>query len=147
MNKLKKLSIIVIIASIITLFLGVFLVNAVPPQKSGRTYTTGPLRSPPGTEYLDWMVLNNAPTTQTVKITIYELGIGDTKTSWQSSEWTLEAGETIHTSALADENVNFEVVVETSNKLVFPYVAFWDEYQENIAGSEVRSAEFIVQMP
>jgi len=116
-----------------------------------RTSTLLALTIPSGTASLNWNVLNDDSTTQTVRVTIYICYILSPKTIWTPGitiESTLAPGEATHNVNNAFGLSPYEIVVETNSKLVFPSAEAWlSNVGIAIPGSQITSADFIRAMP
>jgi hypothetical protein len=113
------------------------------------TYTTGPFCLPQKTHSLDWGLLNNAPSTQKARVTVFKCHLGAIKTIEPPGplEISLDPGETSHNANKATGGFFYEIQVECNSKLIFPYAAAWPgSIGDPIAGSVVKSAEFIRMM-
>jgi len=82
---------------------------------------------------VDWAVVNNSPTVQTFRVTVYRGNIGALKTAVPpgSLDFTLEPGFTTHnansvcTGCPFEVGFYYEVVLETNNLEVMPTVIVW----------------------
>lgn len=113
------------------------------------TYTTGPFCLPQNTHSIDWGILNNDSSTQKARVTVFKCNLGSMKSVEPPGplEITLDPGETTHNANQAIGGFFYEIQVECNSKLVFPYAAAWPgAIGDPIAGSIVKSAEFILKM-
>ncbi|WP_455142864.1 hypothetical protein [Candidatus Hodarchaeum mangrovi] len=112
-------------------------------------YTTGPFCLPQSTHSLDWGILNNDSSSQKVRVTVFKCHLMSTKSIEPPGPLivSLKPGETTHNANRATGGFFYEIQVECNSKLIFPYAAAWPSgIGDPIAGSVVKSAEFILQM-
>ena len=110
------------------------------------TYTTGPFSLPLSTHSIDWGVLNNTSSPQTVRVTVFKCGIGTAKTAEPPGplELTIQPGETTHNANAGTGGFFYEIQVECNVRKIFPYASAWSgAIADPIPGSVVKSAEFI----
>lgn len=109
-------------------------------------YTTGPFSLPPNAGSLDWVVLNNETTVQTVRVTIFKCSLVSTKTALPPGplEITLKPGETTHNANKYGAGFVYEVQVECNSQLICPYVSVWPgSFGVTIPGTGIHSGDFI----
>jgi hypothetical protein len=112
-------------------------------------YTTGPFFLPQNAGSLDWLILNNATTAQKVRVTIFTLPIGTSKTPMVpgSLEVTIDPGETTHNANTYPIGPAYEVQVECNSRRVFPYVSVWSgNISFVIPGTGILAGDFIRQL-
>lgn len=111
--------------------------------------SSGTFALPTGAKSVDWMVLNDSPNPQQIRVTVYKVLIGTTKT-------VVPPGPTTSTVApnSATHNANsvgtvftiggtYEVVVETNDKRVLPSVDVWSTTGAVIIpGTHLSPADF-----
>ncbi len=117
--------------------------------KYNHVYTTGPFTLPSNTHSLDWGLLNNDTTQQTVRVTVFKCHIGAPKTAEPPGplEVTVGPGVLTHNANAAQGGFFYEIQVETNSRLVFPYASAWPgSIGDPIAGTVVKSAEFIREL-
>ncbi|MFX1500794.1 MAG: hypothetical protein ACFFDH_07505 [Promethearchaeota archaeon] len=113
------------------------------------TYTTGPFCLPQNTHSLDWGLLNNDPSSQKVRVTVFKCSLLTTKTIEPPGplEITVDPGETTHNANNANGGFFYEIQVECNSKLIFPYVAAWPgSIGDPLPGTVINSANFIRKM-
>jgi hypothetical protein len=134
---------------VIILALGLFLslVGQGPAQPQHKfTYSTGPFLLPQATHSIDWAILNNSPSVQKVRVTVFKCNLGTGKSAEPPGPIavTLKPGETTHNANKASKGFYYEIQVECDSHLVFPYATAWPgSTGDPIPGSVVKSAEFI----
>ena len=110
------------------------------------TYTTGPFCLPLKTHSIDWGLLNNDTTVQKARITVFKCHLGAVKAAEPPGplEVTLKPGETTHNANAGTGGFFYEIQVECSSQLLFPYASAWPgSVGDPMPGSVVKSAEFI----
>jgi hypothetical protein len=116
------------------------------PRRYTYIYTSGPFLLPQTTHSIDWSVLNNAPTRQVIRVTVFKCVLGGVKIAEPPGplEVTLARGETTHNANTATAGFYYEIQVECNSQSIFPYAAAWPgAVGDPIAGSVVKSSEFI----
>ena len=128
--------------------------NAIPaPEpRDGFThrYTTGPFQLPQGAGSLDWTLLNNDATPQQARVTVFQCPVGVAKIPVAPGPLvvTVGPGESTHNANQYPVGFAYEVQVECSSGLVFPYVSVWPgNYGVIIPGTGITSGSFLRQMP
>jgi hypothetical protein len=109
-------------------------------------YSSGPIPLPLTAHSLDWVVLNNDSTAQKVRVTVFKCGIGSAKTQEPPGplEVTIKPGHTTHNANGITGGLIYEIRVECSSKLIFPYASAWPSTVNNpMPGTVVNSADFI----
>jgi hypothetical protein len=110
------------------------------------TYRTGPFSLPLATHSIDWSVLNNDTSAQSVRVTVFKCHLGAAKVAEPPGPLvvTLNPGETTHNANAATGGFFYEIQVECNSQLIFPYASAWaGSIADPIPGSVVKSAEFI----
>jgi hypothetical protein len=110
------------------------------------TYTTGPIALPSNTQSLDWAVLNDDSTIQTIRVTVFKCNLGAKKTVEPPGplEVTLDPGECTHNANAALGGFLYEIQVKCNSQRVFPYASAWPgNIGDPLPGSVVKTAEFI----
>jgi hypothetical protein len=113
-------------------------------------YTTGPFLLPENSGSLDWILLNNDSTQQKARVTVFKCPVGTVKTPVAPGALvvTLDPGESTHNANEYPEGFAYEVQVECSSQLVFPYVSVWPaNFGVVIPGTGVDSGSFVRLMP
>lgn len=89
---------------------------------------------PAGAASVDWMVVNNSTTTQTITVTVFKAGVGPkTVVAPGALAFTIPAGDVTHNANSVGFDQPFvpgfyyEVVVETTNPNVLPSVHVWQD--------------------
>jgi hypothetical protein len=114
------------------------------------TYTTGPFALPANAQTIDWVLLNNDTTTQTVRVTVFGCPIGAVKTVEPPGalDIAIGPGETTHNANAASGGFIYEIQVETNSRRVFPYANAWPGLgSDPLPGSVVKAAEFLRRLP
>jgi len=113
-------------------------------------YTTGPFLLPANSGSLDWIILNNDPNKQKVRVTIYKCNIGSPKTTMPpgSIETWIDPYESTHNANEYTEGFIYEIVVECNSRKIMPYVSVWPgHYGVVMPGTGITAANFLIQMP
>ena len=113
-------------------------------------YTTGPFMLPQNTHSLNWNLLNNSPTQQKARVTVYKCWIGASKTVEPPGplEVILNPGESSHNANVATGGFCYEITIEASSRQVYPSVEAWPgSIGDVIPGTQIRAVEFIREMP
>ncbi|MFC1636119.1 hypothetical protein ACFL5Z_14885 [Planctomycetota bacterium] len=114
-------------------------------------YTTGPFLLPKNSGSLDWSLLNNGPTKQKVRVTVFQCSLGGapkTPVAPGALIVTLNPGRTTHNANTYTEGFYYEIQVECNSKLVFPYVSVWPgNFGQVIPGTGINSGSFLRLMP
>jgi hypothetical protein len=113
-------------------------------------YTTGPFLLPENSGSLDWMLLNNDNSQQKARVTVFKCPVGTTKSPVAPGALvvTIDPGECIHNANEYTEGFAYEVQVECTSQLVFPYVSVWPgNFGVVIPGADINSGMFIKKMP
>jgi hypothetical protein len=139
--------------------LGLTDVNVLPERavlekqalgKYKQRYTTGPFLIPQNSGSLDWILLNNDTTQQKARVTVFKCPIGAVKTPQAPGPLvvTLDPGECTHNANEYPEGFVYEVQVECSSQLLFPYVSIWPaNFGVVIPGTGINSGMFVRLMP
>jgi len=112
-------------------------------------YTTGPFQLPADSGSLDWVVLNNDPIAQTIRVTVFKCGLNTPKTALPpgSLELTVDAGATTHNANTYPQGFIYEIQVESNSRLVFPYMSVWPgNFGVTIPGASISAASFVRRM-
>jgi hypothetical protein len=108
------------------------------------TYTTGPFALPANSQHIDWVILNNDTTSQTVRVTVFTCPIGAVKQAFGPLDVTIPPGQTTHNANAANAGLLYEIQIQANSASIFPYASAWGAAQaEPLPGSVVKSAEFI----
>jgi hypothetical protein len=94
-------------------------------------------------------MLNNATSTQKIRVTVFkcELGVAKTAEAPGPLEVVLAPRETTHNANTASGGFFYEIQVECDSQFVFPYASAWPgAIGDPIPGSVVKSAEFIQKL-
>jgi hypothetical protein len=113
-------------------------------------YTTGPFQLPPNAGSLDWIVMNNDPTTQDVRVTVFQAGVGVPKAPAVPGPLVVSVGPgaVTHNANTYPTGYVYEIQVETNSRMVFPYVSVWPgNFGEAIPGTAITSGSFLELMP
>ena len=128
--------------------------NAVPATlaviKYAYRYTTGPFLLPQNSGSLDWVILNNDTTRQTVQVTVFKCAIGAVKTAAAPGALviSLDPGMTTHNANTYTAGFIYEIQVECNSQLIFPYVSVWPaNFGVIIPGTGINSGTFVRVMP
>jgi hypothetical protein len=116
------------------------------PKRFPYCFTSGPVALPSATHFLDWGLLNNDQLPQAVRVTTFKCHLGGPKTTEPPGplEVTLNPGETTHNANAAEGGFFYEIQVECSSQLVFPYMAAWPGgAADPIPGSVVTASSFV----
>ncbi len=99
---------------------------------------------------VDWAVVNDSGSRQTIRVTVYKCGIGAAKTAVPPGalELTLEPGFTSHNSnavgSVFVKGLLCEVVMETADKRVLPSVQIWQDSSNTvIPGTLIPAGAFV----
>jgi len=114
------------------------------------TYTTGPFCLPRDTHSIDWGILNNDPSIQKARVTVFKCGIGNTKTPEPPGplEISIDPGEATHNANAASGGFFYEIQVECNSQHIFPYASAWPgAIADPIPGTVVMSGGFIHKLP
>jgi len=125
------------------------VVEKKPIGEYKHSYTSGPFLLPQNSGSLDWTILNNAPTTQTVRVTVFKCPVGTVKTPVPPGALvvTIDPGESTHNANEYTEGFSYEVQVECNSKLIFPYVSVWPaNFGVVIPGTGINSSSFIKKL-
>ena len=117
-----------------------------PVSKYKYRYTTGPFLLPQNSGSLDWILLNNDPTQQMARVTVFKCPIGKVKTPVAPGALvvTIDPGESTHNANEYPEGFAYEVQVECNSRLVFPYVSVWpSNFGVVIPGAGISSGAFV----
>jgi hypothetical protein len=94
---------------------------------------------PAGAASVDWMVVNNSTTTQTITVTVFKAGVGPkTVVPPGSLAFVVPAGEATHNANSVGFDQPFvpgfyyEVVVETADPNVLPSVHVWQDHVNTV---------------
>jgi len=113
-------------------------------------YTTGPFFFPMDGVALDWVLLNNEPAPQAVRMVIYSCPIGAAKTVAPPGpvELTVPGFSCFHNANSYTVGFAYEVQVECNSRLVFPYVSVWKGHSAatTMPGVGFNSSDFIRMM-
>ena len=121
-----------------------------PKGKYKWRYTTGPFLLPQNSGSLDWFLLNNDSTRQTVRVTVFKCPVGAVKTPVAPGALvvTVDPGEGTHNANQYTEGFAYEVQVECNSQLIFPYVSVWpSNFGVVIPGTGINSGSFVRLMP
>ena len=107
---------------------------AVPPAATTFTLSSGLFGLPAGARSVDWMVVNDATTSQTFTITVFKAGVGaKTVVAPGSLTLTLAPNEVTHNANSVGIGQPFvpgfyyEVVIQCSSLAVLPSVHVWQD--------------------
>ena len=118
------------------------------------TYThmlsSGTFILPPNTHSVDWEVLNDSPTAQSIRVTVYKVLIGQPKTIVGGSvAVTVQPNSATHDAngvgagGLFSIGATYEVVVELSDLRVLPAVDVWSQATAQLVpGTHINPKEF-----
>ena len=128
--------------------------GAVLEQQAGGAYkyryTTGPFLLPQNSGSLDWTLLNNDTTPQTVRVTVFSCPVGMVKNPAPPGPLvvTIDPSKSIHNANKYPEGFAYEVQVECNSQLLFPYVSVWPaNFGVVIPGTGINSGTFVRLMP
>ena len=113
-------------------------------------YTTGPFQLPANAGSLDWIVINNDDSSQHVRVTVFQSGIGTPKVPMPPGALTVTVGpgEAMHNANTYPTGYVYEIQVETNSTQVYPYVSVWPgNFGEAIPGTAITASSFLRQMP
>ena len=122
-----------------------------PPPVFTSVLATGPFGLPTEARSVDWSLVNEAPDTQVVRVTVWQLNLlgPKSKTSTGSVLLRLAPGGTIHdanpvgTSRSFRAGTYYEVIVEMNDRRVLPAVEVWSDNQGTvIAGTRIGPTQF-----
>ncbi len=121
-----------------------------PAGELKHRYTTGPFLLPQNSGSLDWTLLNNDTTRQTARVTVFKCPVGAVKTPVAPGPLvvTINPGASTHNANEYPEGFAYEVQVECSSRLVFPYVSVWPaNFGVVVPGTGIGSGSFLSLMP
>ncbi len=110
--------------------------------------SSGPFGLPEGAKSVDWVVLNDSSSEQTVKVTVYKVNTGSAKTVVSATiTKTLGPNESTHNAnsvgSVFSVGGYYEVVVEADSRSVLPMVTVWEaNIAKPIAGSTIPSGSW-----
>ncbi len=111
--------------------------------------SSGPFGLPEGAKSVDWVVLNDSSTEQTVKVTVFKVNTGSAKTVVVPGTITKTLGpnESTHNAnsvgSVFSAGGYYEVVVEADSRSVLPMVTVWEaNIAKPIAGSTIPSGSW-----
>jgi hypothetical protein len=93
--------------------------------------SSGVFGLPAGAQSVDWILVNDSPSSQSVKVTVYQINIGSPKTVLAPGTLTVNvgAGASTHNAnsvgSVFQVGGHYEVVVETAHANVLPSVNIW----------------------
>ncbi len=101
------------------------------PPPFAHSLSSGTFALPTGAHSVDWMVLNDSPTPQQIRVTVYRVLIGAAKTVVAPGALTLTVAPNSAThnansvGSVFTLGSTYEVVVETNDMRVLPSVDVW----------------------
>jgi hypothetical protein len=109
---------------------------ALAPATGPFKLSSGPFGLPAGAASVDWTVLNNAATSQSITVSVYRANLAGAKTLLAPGALTLNlpAGQSTHNAnsvgtsgQVFTPGFYYEVVLETSSPNVLPTVLVWQD--------------------
>jgi hypothetical protein len=127
----------------------VSIVNASPQAPYSHLLSSGTFILPPNAKSVDWVVLNDSPAAQSVRVTIYKVSIGVPKTTTgpvitttvQPSSATHNANS-VSSTGIFHLGGTYEVVVELNDLRMLPAVDVWSNSAQLIPGTHINAREF-----
>ena len=119
---------IVVAAALLGCF---FLTPATAAIPYSHAFSSGAFALPPGSKSVDWMVVNDSPTPQQIRVTVYMVLIGRPKTVLTPGPitTTVQPNTASHNANSVGSVFNiggtYEVVVEANDDRVLPSVDVW----------------------
>jgi len=113
-------------------------------------YTTGPFLLPQNAGSLDWTLLNNDSTPQEARVTVFKCPVGAAKAPVPPGPLVVTLGpdRTTHNANTYTAGFAYEVQVECSSQLVFPYVSVWPaNFGVVVPGTGIGPGDFVRLMP
>jgi hypothetical protein len=116
------------------------------------TLSSGAFALPTDAVSLDWVILNNAPDTQTVQVTVWRLTMDGPKAKLAPGTLTLKVapGGSAHNANPVGGGgpyqigYYFEVIVAANDRRVLPTVAVWsDRAARTIPGTRIGPRDFV----
>lgn len=113
-------------------------------------YTTGPFLLPQNSGALDWTILNNAASTQTMRVTVFRCPSGAPKTAMPPGPlvMTIDPGETTHNANTYTVGFAYEIQVECNHRRILPFVSVWPgNFGAVMPGTGINSGLFLRRLP
>jgi hypothetical protein len=120
--------------------------------RSSSTLSTGPFGLPANAASVDWLLVNDSATTQTVTVTVFRLsGIGP-KTVVPPGALTVAVGpgEVLHngnsvgTGQPFEPGFDYEMVLQTTNANVLPRAVIWEDFgNTQIPGTLIPAGSWV----
>ncbi len=116
------------------------------------TLSRGLFSLPAHATSVDWAMVNNAPTVQKVRVTVFKGGVGVAKVAVPPGaiEVTVEPSFVTHNANSVGTGQPFvpgfyyEVVVETNDRRVLPMVDIWQDHGgTSIPGTRIAARDFL----
>lgn len=138
----------------VMLFAVVSLTGSIaPPTASADEFkfvlSSGLFSLPAAAQSVDWATVNDSPTAQTVRVTVFKAGVG-AKTVVDSLTFTLDPGFATHNANSVGFDQPFvpgfyyEVVVEVNNRKVLSSVQVWQDHANTvIPGTLISPGDFV----
>src|SRR5215208_4736268 len=128
------------------------LAAAAAPVCFRHVLTSGLFGLPANAQSVDWMVLNDSPSTETIRVTVFRAGVGAKKTVVPPGTLTLTVSPTATTHNANSVGSSqpfvpgfyYEVVVETNDRRVLPSVHVWQDHINTvIPGTLISPGTFV----
>jgi hypothetical protein len=125
-------------------------VNASPAAAYTHALSSGTFILPPNAKSVDWEVLNDSPSAQSIRVTVYKVLISAPKTVVVSATTaTIQPNAAYHdANSVSSTGVfrlgaTYEVVVELNDLHVLPVVDVWSQhFAELIPGTHIAPPQF-----
>ncbi|HET6877286.1 MAG TPA: hypothetical protein VFH38_07140 [Jatrophihabitans sp.] len=112
-------------------------------------YTTGPFALPETARSIDWVVLNDDSTQQTVRVTVFKCPVGGPKTAEPPGplDIAIAPGATTHNANNAVGGFIYEIRIEANSPLILPYATAWPgNISDPLAAATRTAAEFVQRL-
>jgi hypothetical protein len=126
-------------------------VTATPPAPGPFRLSSGLFGLPAAAQSVDWVVVNDSTTPQTITVTVYEAGVGlKTVAPPGPLTFTLAPGEVTHNANSVSfagpfrPGFYYEVIVNTASSNVVPTVMVWEAHIATvIAGTTISPGSWV----
>ena len=122
----------------------------VRPAPYKYTLSSGPFGLPANAQSVDWVLVNDTGTAQTVRVTVYKCAVGVQKTAVAPGALTetLNPGITTHNAnsvgTVFQVGFPYEVIIETNDKRILPNVQIWQDHGgTEIPGTLIPAGDFV----
>ena len=143
----------IVVATLLTVasvLWSVSILSASSPPAYAHMLSSGTFILPPNAHSVDWVLLNDSPTPQSVRVTVYKVLIGVPKTAVGGAvATTIQPNSATHnangvsSTGIFRFGMTYEVVVEVNDLRVLPAVDVWSQSSAQlIPGTHINPREF-----